>query len=169
MQNDTTLSAEHVAISFGKGPVGIKALNDVSIEFIRGQLTLILGPSGSGKTTLLSILGCLLAPDEGRVSVMGRVVHKLSEREAGEIRRRHIGYIFQAFRLFHALDAVENVMVALRINGHSEKRARESAVAALQSLGLEDKLHLRPDELSGGEKQRVAIARALSNNPEIVL
>ena len=169
MQSDATLIAEHVAISFGTGSVSNKVLNDVSVEFKRGQLTLILGPSGSGKTTLLSILGCLLAPDEGRISVMGRVAHTLSESEAGEVRRRHIGFVFQAFRLFHALDAVENVMVALRINGHGEKRARESAVAALQSLGLEDKLHLRPDELSGGEKQRVAIARALSNNPTIIL
>jgi len=140
MRSDATLIAEHVAISFGTGPVSIKVLNDVSVEFKRGQLTLILGPSGSGKTTLLSILGCLLAPDEGRISVMGRVAHTLSESEAGEIRRRHIGFVFQAFRLFHALDAVENVMVALRINGHGEKRARESAVATLQS----DSVRARP-------------------------
>lgn len=163
------LFAEHVAISYGSGPISIKALNDVSIEFKRGQLAVILGPSGSGKTTLLSILGCLLAPDEGCVSVMGRTTHSLSETEAGEIRRRHIGYVFQAFRLFHALDAVENVMVALRINGYSEQRARESAIAALESLGLERKLNLKPHELSGGEKQRVAIARALGNNPTIIL
>lgn len=126
-----------------------------------------MGPSGSGKTTLLSLLGCLLTPDEGSVYVEGNEVSKLNERERTRMRRK-IGFVFQAFRLFQSLPALENVLISAEISGtRSEhiKRAKE----LLADLGLGTKLKLKPDELSGGEKQRVAIARALLLNPSILL
>jgi len=129
----------------------------------------VMGPSGSGKTTLLSVLGCLLTPDAGNVSVMGQPVTRLSERKRGVIRQRSIGYIFQAFRLFHSLNAIENVIIALDISGRPRAEAKDAAMSALDSVGLVDKRRLKPSELSGGEKQRVAIARALVNDPPIVL
>ena len=132
-------------------------------------MALVMGPSGSGKTTLLSVLGCLLTPDAGNVSVMGRPVTRLSEAKRGVIRQRNIGYIFQAFRLFHSLNAIENVTIALEISGRPRGEAKDAAMTALDSVGLADKLRLKPNELSGGEKQRVAIARALVNDPPIIL
>jgi len=132
-------------------------------------MALVMGPSGSGKTTLLSVLGCLLTPDAGNVSVMGQSITGLSERKRGVIRQRSIGYIFQAFRLFHSLDAIENVIIALEISGRPRKEAKDEAMSALDSVGLADKRRLKPNELSGGEKQRVAIARALVNDPPIIL
>jgi putative ABC transport system ATP-binding protein len=132
-------------------------------------MALVMGPSGSGKTTLLSVLGCLLTPDAGSVSVMGHSIIGLSEKKRGVIRQQSIGYIFQAFRLFHSLNAIENVIIALEISGRPRNEAKDAAMSALDSVGLADKRRLKPNELSGGEKQRVAIARALVNNPPIIL
>jgi putative ABC transport system ATP-binding protein len=127
-----------------------------------------MGPSGSGKTTLLSLLGCLLTPDSGSVYLDGVEVSRLNERQRTAIRRRNIGFIFQAFRLFRSLSAIENVAIGAEISGGeggSKQRARE----LLSELGVGDKTHLKPNELSGGEKQKVAIARALIRNPQVVL
>jgi putative ABC transport system ATP-binding protein len=128
-----------------------------------------MGPSGSGKTTLLSVLGCLRSPDAGSVSLMNQIVTGVSESVAGALRRRYIGYVFQAFRLFHSLSVLENVLIALRINGRRGRGANSAARHTLELVGLSDKLHLRPEELSGGEKQRVALARVLVNDPPVVL
>jgi putative ABC transport system ATP-binding protein len=132
-------------------------------------VTLIVGPSGSGKTTLLSVLGCLLKPQEGSVLVNGTDVTELSEQERTRLRREQIGFIFQSFRLFKSLSALENVMLAMEISGGGGYQAREKAEQLLTTMGLGQKLHLKPDELSGGEKQRVAIARALMREPKIIL
>jgi putative ABC transport system ATP-binding protein len=144
-------------------------VDDVTLEFAPATLTLVMGPSGSGKTTLLSLLGALLRPDEGSVFVDGIDVGQLADERRTELRRDKIGFIFQAFRLFHALSALDNVMiaadVALARTGSFEKKAREH----LANLGLADKVQLKPKELSGGEKQRVAIARALLRKPNILL
>jgi putative ABC transport system ATP-binding protein len=164
---DRKLAVAGVSVSFGPPRARVRALNDVSISFNPGELTLVTGPSGSGKTTLLSLLGCLLTPDQGKVFVNGSEVSRASGREQTRLRSR-IGYIFQAFRLFHSMPALENVMVAADISGgrsHGAERARRLLV----ELGLGDKLRLKPDALSGGEKQRVAIARALLSEPGIVL
>lgn len=166
---EAKLTIEEVGVTYGSGSTGIRALDNLTLAFQPGQLTLILGPSGSGKTTLLSVLGCLLTPDSGRVRVMDRIVTGLSEDEKGELRQRWIGYVFQAFRLFHSLTAIENVLIALEISGCRGRRAQESARQALAAAGLSDKWRLRPDELSGGEKQRVAIARVLVKDPPIIL
>jgi putative ABC transport system ATP-binding protein len=164
---DRNLAVAAVSVSFGPARARVRALSDVSISFTPGELTLVTGPSGSGKTTLLSLLGCLLTPDEGKVFVNGSEVSRVSAREQTRLRGR-IGFIFQAFRLFHSLPALENVMVAADISGGRSHRA-ERARRLLVDLGLGDKLGLKPDALSGGEKQRVAIARALLSEPGIVL
>ena len=166
---EVNLSIENVNLGFGSGTGRIEALKDVSLSFVPGGLTLIMGHSGSGKTTLLSILGCLLKPDAGEVFLMDHDATRLGEKHLGRLRRQYIGYIFQAFRLFHALSAIENVMLALRLSNYSTRTARSLAADALEDVGLENKLKLLPKELSGGEKQRVAIARALVTNPAVIL
>jgi putative ABC transport system ATP-binding protein len=166
---EAILAAKNVSMSYGSKGTRVRALDDVSLSLARGTLTLIMGPSGSGKTTLLSLLGCLLTPDNGSVFVDGSEVTSLDERKRTELRREQIGFIFQAFRLFHSLSAFENVMIAAEIEGTRDQQSSEAARQLLENLGLGDKLHLKPNALSGGEKQRVAIARALLPNPKILL
>ena len=163
------LTIENVSLGFGSGSGRVEALKDLSLDFVPGGLTLVMGHSGSGKTTLLSILGCLLKPDAGNVFLMNREVTHLSEKHLGRLRRQYIGYVFQAFRLFHALSAIENVILALQLSNYNSRAARKIAADALEQVGLENKLRLLPKELSGGEKQRVAIARALVTEPKIIL
>ena len=166
---DHSLAVENASVWFGSGHTRVRALSNVSLKFARSTLTLVMGPSGSGKTTLLSLLGCLLAPDAGSVFVQGANTAVCTAEERSALRRREIGFIFQAFRLFHSLSAIENVVIKSDIAGAGRKHSRNIAVDLLVRLGLEGKLHLKPDALSGGEKQRVAIARALISNPKILL
>lgn len=166
---DEMLAVENIKLTYGKGRAAVCALDDVSLKFQAGQLVLVMGPSGSGKTTLLSILGCLLKPDSGRVFMKGREVTNLSEDKRGKLRQQNIGYIFQAFRLFRSLSALDNVLLAMGIAGRKGRDAKETARQALETVGLADRAHLKPKELSGGEKQRVAIARALINDAPIIL
>jgi putative ABC transport system ATP-binding protein len=166
---DATLAADRVNITYGSGPAAVPALRDVSVAFSPGRLALVMGPSGSGKTTLLSVLGCMILPDRGDVNVRGRSVRALSETERVDLRRDSIGYVFQAFRLFRSLSALENLLLSLDIAGRRGRGARAAAEQALAAVGLAGKWRLKPGELSGGEKQRVAIARALINDPPIVL
>ena len=163
------ITAEEISVTYGAGHTAIRALDKVTMSLHAGEMALVMGPSGSGKTTLLSVLGCLLTPDSGNVSVMGQSVTRLSESKRGVIRQHSIGYIFQAFRLFHSLNALENVIIALEISGLPRSEAKDAATTALDSVGLADKQRLKPNELSGGEKQRVAIARALVIDPPIIL
>jgi len=166
---EAILAAKNVSMSYGSSGTQVRALDDVSLSFDTGDLTLIMGPSGSGKTTLLSLLGCLMTPENGSVFVDGAEVTSLDEHERTELRRGQIGFIFQAFRLFHSLSAFENVMIAAEIAGTRDQERSDAAHQSLGKLGLGDKLHLKPNALSGGEKQRVAIARALLPNPKILL
>jgi len=163
------LAVENASVSFGSGSTCVRALTDVSLKFETATLTLVMGPSGSGKTTLLSLLGCLLTPDDGSVVIQGRNTGLCTAEEKSALRRREIGFIFQAFRLFHSLSAIENVVIKSDIVGEGRKQSQKIAIDLLASLGLDGKLHLKPDALSGGEKQRVAIARALISNPKILL
>lgn len=163
------LEVQNVSVEYGSGRAVAFALQDVSVAFEPGKLSLLMGPSGSGKTTLLSVLGCLVTPQQGSVKLLGQDVTRLPESEKTELRRQKIGYVFQAFRLFRALTATENVLLAMELSGRTGGEAREAAQAALSAVGLENKGHLLPKEMSGGEKQRVAIARALINDPPIIL
>ena len=167
--SDSILSVERVNVNFGVGNASMRALSNVSLSFPAESLTLVMGPSGSGKTTLLSVLGCLLVPDDGSVFVNGRDVTAATEEERTTIRREQLGFVFQAFRLFESLTAFENVALSWEISGQRGAQSDEKAERCLERLGLVDKKHLRPAELSGGEKQRVAIARALMREPKILL
>jgi len=166
---DHFLGVEGASVSFGKGDARVPALRDISLSFERGALALVMGPSGSGKTTLLSMLGCLLSPDEGTVFVDGVAVNALSESRKTEIRQKKISFVFQAFRLFHSLSAIDNVAVGFEIRDSGEPRRMEMARDLLLQFGLGNKLNQEPNQLSPGEKQRVAIARALAGNPPILL
>ena len=164
------LAVEHASVSYGKGAARCNALQDVSLEFAPSSLNLIMGPSGSGKTTLLSLLGCLLVPDSGNVYVDDNNVSRMSEPARVKVRRENIGFVFQAFRLFEALSAEENVVVGAQVGGVRSKSDRSRRAAELlEQFGMKEKALLKPNELSGGEKQRVAIARALVKRPPILL
>src|SRR5437867_7320140 len=161
--------AEEISITYGSGHAATPALRDVSLNSFPGRLVLVMRPAGSGKTTLLSVVGCMLLPDQGDVHVRGQSVRGLSESQRVDLRRHSIGYVFQAFRLFRSLTALENLVLALDVAGRAKDGAKAKAEQALAAVGLSDKWRLKPGELSGGEKQRVAIARALINDPPIVL
>jgi putative ABC transport system ATP-binding protein len=141
----------------------------VSLEVPKGCLAVLAGPSGSGKTTLLQLAGLLDAPDEGEVCLDGQPVSALPERARCDLRLRRLGFVFQAFNLVPVLSALENVMLPLQLQGVPEDKARRRAEAALDRVGLADRLHYRPGQLSGGQQQRAAIARALAPDPLLVL
>jgi putative ABC transport system ATP-binding protein len=153
------LRADRLTRVFGSGHVEVRAVDDVSFSVPSGQLLLIMGPSGSGKTTLLTMLGGLLRPTSGSVFIDGADVTHLTGRELAAVRRSSVGFIFQSFNLLESLSTIENVEIALNIAGVGGRQATERARALLVNLGLEDRLHFRTRDLSGGEKQRVSIAR----------
>ncbi|MCA5004823.1 ABC transporter ATP-binding protein [Sphingobacterium bovistauri] len=151
------------------GDTTITALDKTSISFETSKLTLIMGPSGSGKTTLLSILGCVIYPTSGQVFYKEKEVTNLKESKLAELRLREIGFVFQQFNLIEPLNALENVMQPLILQGISKSEAAEKAKKALDEVGLSDRIYNLPKKLSGGQKQRVAIARALVTNPSMIL
>ena len=163
------LSATDVTKSFTEGRQEIPVLHGISLSIERGEVVALEGPSGSGKTTLLSILGCILTPTTGTVIVDGQRVDEMRNAELALVRKRSIGFVFQQYNLFPALTARENVEYALNIKGTSGAAARRAAIAALNTVGLSDRLDFLPRDLSGGQKQRVAIARAVASQPPILL
>ncbi|MGW9024110.1 ABC transporter ATP-binding protein [Streptomyces sp. NPDC055722] len=163
------VTVHQVTRTYGRGDTAVRALRKVSFAVPRGELVALKGRSGSGKTTLLNVVGGLDRPDSGSVRVAGTELVGLGEKELLELRRDHIGFVFQSFGLLPVLTAAENVGVPLRLR-RTERREREDRVALLLSLvGLEDHAAQRPGELSGGQQQRVAIARALANRPSLLL
>lgn len=151
------------------GKIDVPVLKGVSLEIQPGSFVVILGPSGSGKSTMLNMVGCLDLPTRGRVLLDSVDIAEMSEDQLAVARGNKIGFIFQQFNLINNLTALENVMVPMIFQGKPEKERLEKAESLLSSLGLGDRMHHTPLELSGGEQQRVAIARALSNDPEIVV
>ncbi len=147
----------------------VHALKGVNLRVMRGEYLSIMGPSGSGKTTLFNIIGGLDRPTKGAVYVDGRNLGEMSPTELAEFRCFKVGYILQTFNLVDFLDALDNVMLPMLFANIPREKRIERAKALLERVGLGDRLHHKPDQLSGGEQQRVAIARALANNPSIVL
>jgi putative ABC transport system ATP-binding protein len=158
-----------VCKTFHLGETAVHALRDVSLAVREGDMVAIMGPSGSGKSTLMNILGCLDLPDRGRYVIEGIDVRRLTESQQAEMRNRRIGFIFQGFNLIARTPALENVELPLVYGGVGRRERRRLATAALESVGLGDRLHHQPSELSGGQQQRVAIARAVVTNPTLLL
>ena len=163
-----TLRSDSISKAFTSGKIRNQVIKDSSLEVWPGELTLVVGPSGSGKSTMLSMMSGLLRPDTGHVYALGIDLWTLSERELDRFRLQHCGFVFQGFNLFNALTALENVVLPLQYLGVSGGEAEWRAKRALDEVDLNNRSHLRPAELSGGEKQRVAIARALVKEPALV-
>ena len=163
------LHVSHLTKRFGTGDAEVVAVRDVTLDVAPAEVILIMGPSGSGKSTLLLMLGGLLKPTEGTISLNGLVLSDLSESRLPDVRLRNFGFIFQDFNLLSALNVQDNVAIAAELTGIGRKAALEKAAALLTELGLGQRLHFAPEKLSGGEKQRVAIARALVNDPALIL
>ncbi len=166
---NVVLEARDIVKDLGTGAGRVRALKGVGLSLNPGELTLLMGPSGSGKTTLLSILGCILTPTEGTLTIAGRSTAGLSAEALARLRRRHIGFIFQSYHLFPTLTAEENVRLALDVRGERGSDAIVHAQRALQQVGLRHKLKSYPAKLSGGEQQRVAVARSLVGAPSVIL
>ncbi len=161
------IDISHVSKVYGGGDVAVSAVDDVSLRIDQGEFVAVMGASGSGKSTLMNILGCLDVPTTGHYHFGGEEVATMSEAQLAQVRNRRIGFVFQQFQLLTSLPAWRNVELPLLYRAVSDRKLR--ATAALQSVGLSDRLNYRPTELSGGQQQRVAIARALVTDPDLIL
>lgn len=166
---ETIIEFRNVSKIYHKGAAEIRPLDDLSLTIDRGDFVALMGPSGSGKTTLLNLLGGLDTPTAGEMIVCGQDLAGLSSRELARWRRDHVAYIFQAYNLLPVLTAYQNVELPLTLLPLSRRERREHAIQALSIVGLAERMHHRPDELSGGQEQRVAIARALACDPDLLL
>ncbi|HWO73927.1 MAG TPA: ABC transporter ATP-binding protein [Dehalococcoidia bacterium] len=160
------INLEDVVKAYGTGPGQVRALDGVNLTVEDGKFVVVLGPSGSGKTTLLNIIGALDTPSSGRVVVAGRELTGASRRELAAVRRQTVSFVFQSFNLFPALTALENVQFGIDAAG---RRDTANAQQLLERVGLGERLHQFPHQLSGGEQQRVAIARALATGNPVLL
>jgi putative ABC transport system ATP-binding protein len=167
--SDIVLEATDLVHHLGQGAGRVQALKGVSLSLRGGELVLLMGPSGSGKTTLLSILGCLMTPDAGTVTVGGQAIATLDAEALAKLRRERIGFIFQSYHLFPTLNAEDNVRLALDVRGERARAAKLAAREVLATVGLGHKRKSFPRELSGGEQQRVAIARAIVGQTRVIL
>jgi putative ABC transport system ATP-binding protein len=154
---------------FGAGDSAVRALSNIELALEPGEFVALMGPSGSGKSTLLSILGAMMAPAEGRVVVDEIDIYGLDTERLADFRRTYLGFVFQHLYLVPYLSALENVMLPLAASHIANAEQRERAQAALDRVGMNDKAHRLPAQLSGGEQQRVAIARAIVNAPPLLL
>ena len=163
------LELRNVQQVYGVGDAAVHALRGIDLAVQQGDYVAVMGPSGSGKSTLMNVLGCLDVASSGVYELAGHDVAALSERELARVRNEEIGFIFQSFNLVNRMTALGNVELPLVYGGVRKRERRERAMAALKSVGLEERANHEPQQLSGGQQQRVAIARALVTNPTLLL
>jgi putative ABC transport system ATP-binding protein len=163
------IKVDHVTKSYRRDSIEIPVLRDISIDVPAGEFLALMGPSGSGKTTILNLIAGIDRPDAGKVSVNGTDIALLGESDLARWRARHVGFIFQFYNLLPVLTAFENVELPLLLTGLPRKEKREHVEAALNLVGLGDRIHHYPKQLSGGQEQRVAIARAIVTDPTILV
>ena len=163
------LQLNHVFKDYTRGKNTVPVLQDICLEVEKGEYLAIMGPSGSGKTTLMNVIGCLDVPTKGEYILDGKQIGQLDDNALAEIRNRYIGFVFQNFYLLPKMTAVDNVALPLLYAGIPQKERRERAAEALRAVGLGDRVHFLPNQLSGGQCQRVAIARAIVGNPQLLL
>lgn len=163
------LNLSHIYKDYQQEKLVVQVLKDVSLSVEEGEYVAIMGPSGSGKTTLMNIIGCLDLPTSGSYELSGQDVLACKDRELADVRLNSIGFVFQSFHLLPRESALENVALPLIYAGVKKADREKRAAAALERVGLADRVDFKPTQLSGGQKQRVAIARAMVNNPKILL
>jgi len=166
---DSIIHLDNIEKSYFMGMQAIPVLKGINLDIFKNEYVALMGPSGSGKSTLMNILGCLDSPTGGIYILNGKDVSKMADNDLAEVRNKEIGFVFQQFNLLPRLSASENVALPLIYAGIARKERMERAMEVLAKVGLADRSHHKPNELSGGQMQRVAIARALVNNPAIIL
>jgi len=166
---NSIIHLENLHKSYFMGKQAIPVLNGVTLDIFKNEYVALMGPSGSGKSTLMNILGCLDSPTKGNYILNNQDVSKMSDDELADVRNKEIGFVFQQFNLLPRLTAAENVALPLVYAGISKKQRNEIAKEVLNKVGLAERSHHKPNEMSGGQCQRVAIARALVNSPSIIL
>lgn len=167
--NDICIRMENVYKEYTVADVKVQALNNVSFSVKKGEYITIMGPSGSGKSTLMNMIGCLDKPSGGIVEIGGKNTATMNEKELAFLRNRTVGFVFQQYFLLPSMTVLENVMLPLRYQNLDRSESKKRAIAALEKMGLQDRMKHTPNELSGGQKQRVAIARATVTEPQIIL
>jgi len=168
-QSKIIISVSKVSKKYQMGEIKVQALDNVSLEILRGQIVSIVGPSGSGKTTLLNLIGALDYVDSGIIMINGKKLAEMDDKELSLLRRDTIGYVFQNFNLLEEINAERNIEMPLILANMKREDRLARVEDLLKSVSLSERRSHKPDQLSGGEQQRVAIARALANNPEIIL
>ena len=165
----TILRMTDICKDYQQGKEPVRVLKNINMTVEQGDYLAIMGPSGSGKTTLMNLIGCLDVPTSGTYELDGKDLKNLSDDALADIRSRYIGFVFQSFHLLPKMDALDNVALPLLYAGVSLKERRERAAEALKAVGLEERMHFFPNQLSGGQCQRVAIARAMVGKPSLLL
>ena len=165
----TILKLTDICKDYAQGKQTVRVLKNINLSVEQGEYLAIMGPSGSGKTTLMNLIGCLDVPTSGTFELNGKNLKNSSDNALADIRNKYIGFVFQSFYLMPKLDAVDNVALPLLYAGVPLKERRARAVEALNAVGLGERIHFRPNQLSGGQCQRVAIARAIVTKPTLLL